>query len=170
MNKEIIAAVNYNLNQANELLSQIDADTYVNETVGPFFSSIGSHLRHTLDFFNCLIDGLDGNKIDLTARKRDNNIATNLESAKSLIHTIQETLFRFKDINTDYLIHVTDNLGQGNTEINYTLESVLSHANSHMIHHFAMIGYILHALDTKVNIKGFGYNASTPEEQRKGSQ
>ncbi len=169
MNNEIIAAVNYNLNQANELLTQIDTETYTNESVGPFFSSIGSHLRHTLDFFNCLIDGLDGNKIDLTARKRDNKIATDINTAKTLIQNIQETLFRFKDINTNYLVHVTDNLGQGNTEINYTLESVLSHANSHMIHHFAMIGYILHALDAKVNIEGFGYNASTPQEQRKGN-
>jgi len=167
MNNEIIAAVNYNLNQANELLTQIDTEIYTNDTVGPFFSSIGSHLRHTLDFFNCLIDGLDGNKIDLTARKRDNTIATNVTAAKNLIRTIQETLFRFKDINTNYLVHVTDNLGLGNTEINYTLESVLSHANSHMIHHFAMIGYILDALDTKLYIEGFGYNASTPEEQRK---
>lgn len=168
MNQEIIVAVNFNLKQANELLAQIDTKTYVNESIGPFFSSIGSHLRHTLDFFNCLIDGLDGNKIDLTARKRDSTIATNKDAARVLIDNIQQTLFRFKDINTNYLVHVTDNLGQGNTEINYTLESLLSHANSHMIHHFAMIGYILHQLDIKHTIEGFGYNASTPQEQRKG--
>ena len=168
MRRAIIAAINENLNQAVALLDTIDNEVYNNVSVGPYFSSIGSHIRHTLDFFNCIIEGLDQNQIDLTARKRDEKVATNSLEAKKSIYTIQETLNSFISINTNYLIHVTDNLGQGNVTVNYTLDSIMAHANSHAIHHFAVIGYMLHQMDIQHNIKGFGYNPTTPVPKRKG--
>lgn len=168
MRRAIISAINENLNQAITLLENIDSTIYNNASVGPYFSSIGSHIRHTLDFFNCIIEGLDDNQIDLTARKRDQKVATNINEAKKSIYNIQETLVSFLDINTDYLIHVTDNLGQGNVTVSYTLDSIMAHANSHAVHHFATIGYMLHQLNISHSIKGFGYNPTTPINQRKG--
>ena len=168
MRRAIISAINENLNQAVSLLDTIDNTIYNDTTVGPYHSSIGSHLRHTLDFFNCIIEGLDQNQIDLTARKRDEKVATSIAEAKKSIFNIQETLITFLSVNTDYLIHVTDNLGQGNVTVNYTLDSIMAHANSHAVHHFATIGYMLHQLNIPHSIKGFGYNPTTPINQRKG--
>ncbi|WP_010179930.1 DinB family protein [Aquimarina agarilytica] len=168
MRSAIVSAINQNLNQASLLLDVITNQQYTDESVGPYYSSVGSHLRHTLDFFNCVIDGLDNNQIDLTARKREEEVATNKNAAKKHIARIQETLVSFLDVNTDYLIHVTDNLGQGNVTVNYTLDSIMAHANSHAVHHFATIGYVLHKLNVMHNISGFGYNPTTPIQHRKG--
>ncbi len=168
MNTSIISAVNHNLNQAIALLNTLDNKLYTNTNVGPYFSSVGSHLRHTLDFFSCIIDGLDANQINLVNRKRDETIANNKEVAIAKIQEIQETFVRFANINTDYIIHVTDDLGEGEVTVSYTLESIMTFAHSHAIHHFATIGYILHQLNVSHNIKGFGYNPTTPVEQRKG--
>jgi len=168
MNIDIVSAVNHNLNQAISLLNAIGNDSYTNTNVGPYHSSIGSHLRHTLDFFQCIIDGLDANEINLINRKRDESIATDKNIAIAKIQEIQETFIRFLDINTNYLIHVTDDLGQGEVTVTYTLESILAFAHSHAIHHFATIGYILHQLGIEHTIKGFGYNPTTPIKQRKG--
>ncbi len=168
MKSSIISAINQNLNQAISLLNTIENSSYTNTTVGPYHSSIGSHLRHTLDFFQCIIDGLDANEINLTQRKRDETIANDKDIAISKIREIQETFVHFTDINTDYIIHVTDDLGQGEVTVSYTLESIMAFAHSHAIHHFATIGYLLHQLNIQHTVKGFGYNPTTPIEQRKG--
>ncbi len=168
MKELIISSINHNLNKAIVLLDALDTETYCDNSVGPYHSSIGSHIRHTLDFFDCVIHGLDTNDIDLTSRKRDEIISTNKEAAKNHIYALQETLLSYIDVNTDYLIHVTDNMGQGKVTVNYTLESILAHANSHAIHHYATIGYILDQLEIELKIPGFGYNPTTPVNKREG--
>jgi len=168
MKKEIISSINHNLNKAIALLKEIDSETYCNNTIGPYYSSIGSHIRHILDFFDCIIRGLDTNDIDLTSRKRDENLAMSKKAAKSYIYNLQATLCSFIDENTDYLIHVTDNMGQGKITVNYTLESILAHANSHTVHHYASIGYILDRLGVEMQVSGFGYNPTTPINKREG--
>ncbi|GAA3517857.1 hypothetical protein GCM10022393_35010 [Aquimarina addita] len=168
MKKLIVSSINHNLTNAVALLNEIDSETYCDTSIGPYYSSIGSHIRHTLDFFDCIITGLDTNNIDLTARKRDEVLSTNKEAAKDHIYTIQKTLLSYIDVNTEYLIHVTDDMGQGKVKVNYTLESILTHANSHAVHHYATIGYILDQLGVELKIPGFGYNPTTPINKREG--
>ncbi len=168
MKRLIISSVNHNLNNAIALLKAIDSNTYQDTSVGPYYSSIGSHIRHTLDFFDCIISGLDSNDIDLTARKRDEILSSDKNAAIDHIFELQETLLSYVDVSTDYLIHVTDNMGQGKVTVNYTLESILSHANSHAVHHYATIGYILDHLGIEMKIPGFGYNPTTPINKREG--
>lgn len=168
MKQLIISSINHNLNNAIALLKAIDNTVYQDESVGPYYSSIGSHIRHTLDFFECIVNGLDSNNIDLTARRRDELLSKDKESAIEYIYKLQETLLSYLGVNTDYLIHVTDDMGQGKVTVNYTLESILSHANSHAVHHYATIGYILDHLGIEIKISGFGYNPTTPINKRKG--
>lgn len=165
MRSIIITAINENLNKAIALIEAIDSSLYCDDSVPPYYSSIGAHIRHVLDFFDCIVSGLDSNAIDLTARKRDITLATNKESCKKYIHELQATLNSYVDVNTDYLIHVTDMMGKDKVTVNYTLESILAHANSHATHHFASIGYLLSQLGMPIKISGFGYNPSTPAQK-----
>lgn len=168
MNQVIISSIHETLEKAVALIDAIDVETYKNDSVGPYYSSIGSHIRHTLDFFDCIIDGIDSNTIDLTARKRDETISIDKEVAKQHISQIKHRVLSYKDVNTDYLLHVTDHLGKGKVTVDYTLESILAHANSHAIHHYATIGYILNTLGIEVHVPGFGYNPTTPVQKREG--
>lgn len=168
MRREIVSVINKNLGNAITLIDTISEDTYIDNTVGPYYSSIGSHVRHALDFFDCVINGIQSNNIDLTARKRDEVISTNPEAAKNKIYEIQQQLVSFIGVNTDYLLHVTDNLGAGKETIMYTLESVLAQANTHATHHYAIISYMLQTLRVETVIEGFGYNPSTPVPKREG--
>ncbi|RMB60638.1 DinB family protein [Dokdonia sinensis] len=168
MRATIVQAINQNLQNAISLIDGISPEIYTDVSVGPYYSSIGSHLRHALDFFDCIIDGLQENKIDLTARKRDEVISCNPEACKNHIYEIQQQLSSFVGVNTDYLLHVTDNLGQGKVTIMYTLESILAQANTHATHHYAIISYMLQAMKCEVAIEGFGYNPSTPVPKREG--
>jgi len=168
MTQLVVSSINHNLNNAIALLNAIDSEAYTDTSVGPYYSSIGSHIRHMLDFFDCIIGGLDSNNIDLTARKRDEILSTNKESAIEHIYKLQETLLSYININTDYLLKVTDNMGKGKVTVNYTLESILAHANSHAIHHYALIGYILEQSNIEIKIPGFGYNPTSPVNKREG--
>ncbi len=168
MKDPIIDAINGTLNNSISLLDAISDQTYTDCSVGPYYSSIGSHIRHALDFFDCIINGIQRNDIDLTARQRDERISTDKEYAKAHIRKIQERITSFGSINTDYLLNITDNLGAGKETISYTLESILAQANMHAIHHYAIISYMLQTLDVLIEIPGFGYNPSTPIPKREG--
>ena len=62
-------------------------------------------------------------------------------------------------------ISVIDDLGSGKMEIEYTLASLLAQANSHTIHHYAIISYILDRLNIAIEDETFGYNPSTPQPE-----
>ncbi len=168
MKQLIISSINSNLSNAIALLQAIDEHVYIDTSVGPYYSSIGSHIRHTLDFFDCIINGLDSNQIDLTARRRDEVLSTNKDAAIHFIYQLQETLLSYIDVSTDYLIHVMDDMGQGKVTVDYTLESILAHANSHAVHHYAIIGYVLDRLNIEIKVPGFGYNPTSPVNRREG--
>jgi len=165
----LFSAINSTLNSAKILLSSIDNSIYINKTVGPFYSSVGSHLRHSLDFFNCIIQGIVINEIDLTSRNRDESISNSISAAEEEIDRILNCLNRLDDSDLKKIILVHDDCGTGKIGIHYSLEGILAQGNSHAIHHYATISYLLFNLDVKTEIKGFGYNPTTPIEKRVGA-
>ena len=80
----MIKNINLNLDRGIELLELISNDDYINKSVPPYFSSIGTHIRHLLDFFNCVFNGLESKMIDFTIRERNINVE---ENKKSVIKT-----------------------------------------------------------------------------------
>ena len=62
------------------------------------------------------------------------------------------------------IVLVTDDLGLGKVEIEYTFSSLLAQANSHAIHHYAIINYILNGLKINITDDNFGYNPTTPRQ------
>ena len=53
----------------------------------------------------------------------------------------------------------------GKVEITYTLGAILAQANSHAIHHYAIINYILDSLGITIDDETFGYNPTTPKQE-----
>ena len=48
--------------------------------------------------------------------------------------------------------------------MNYTFSALLAQANSHTIHHYAIINYILNSLNIEMTDEDFGYNPTTPKK------
>ncbi len=63
----------------------------------------------------------------------------------------------------DNEIIVIDDLGMGKVEIKYTFASLLAQANSHTIHHYAIINYILNGLNIELKMNNLDYNPTTPK-------
>jgi len=160
----LIAAIKHNLNRGIRLLNVISDDQYSNTSIEPYHSSIGGHMRHILDMFDCVFCGIEQGTIDLTARKR-NQLAEE-KTAFGLAY-FEDILNRLEGLSLDSLgqeIEVTDDLGLGNVTAKYTLVGILIQAHSHAIHHFASIGYIIAQLGIELPDADFGFNPSTPKK------
>ncbi|AUP77870.1 DinB family protein [Flavivirga eckloniae] len=158
----IIRSTLNTLQKSQYLLNNLDDAILSNASVPPYNSSIGSHLRHILDFYDCVLNMKDAN-VDLTARKRDTKIETCCDSAKAYLLSLMDNLANL-DGNLDKSVSVIDDLGLGKVEMPYTLAALLAQANSHTIHHYAIINYILERLDVVIDDNDFGYNPTTPRK------
>jgi hypothetical protein len=151
------------LNKAKILLSSLSDDILSNNSVSPYHSSVGSHLRHILDFYECILK--PQNNFDLTARCRNLNVESNCESALGYLNKTTNSLEKLNNSDLNREVTVLDDLGIGKTVIHYTYSALLAQANSHAIHHYAIINYILDGLNIKINDTDFGYNPTTPKEE-----
>lgn len=162
----MIEAIEHNLNRGVRLLNSISDSQYSDTSMEPYHSSIGGHMRHILDVFDCIFCGLESKKVDLAARKR-NELAEN-KTAFGLAYfenTLQQ-LHDLKGADFNQMIKVSDDLGLGEITTNYTLASALIQAHSHAIHHFASIGYIICKLGIELPDADFGYNPTTPRSTK----
>ena len=161
----IITSSIHNLNKSKELLNVLSDDHLKDCSVPPYHSCIGSHIRHILDFYDCIFDGLSQNNVDLTKRKRDLSMHESCDLALDNVHRVINNLQSLESTDYKQELLVIDDLGLGKTQIPYTLGGLLAQANSHAIHHYAIISYILDRLGIQVQDDSFGYNPSTPKSE-----
>jgi hypothetical protein len=160
----MIEAIEENLKRGIQLLNCISDEDYKNTTVAPYYSSIGVHMRHILDVFDCVFEGLESGNINLINRKR-NEMAENY--SQHGIDYFEDIIQRLKLIeNEDFnkIVLVTDDLGLGIVSTNYTLGGILIQAHSHAIHHFASVGYVISQLGIALPDADFGFNPTTPKK------
>ena len=160
----MIATIENNLQKGVHLLNTISEEQYKNTSVEPYNSSIGTHIRHIMDMFDCLFDGIDSGEIDLTARKRNRDTEQDILLGKEYIFKIISKLNNLYKNELNRLVYVTDDLGSGKIRAEYTLTSILIQAHSHAIHHYASIGYIIHQLGIELPDDNFGFNPTTPKK------
>ena len=55
----MIDAIEKNLNRGIKLLNSLTDEQYSSKSAPPYYSSIGSHMRHILDVFTCIFNGLE---------------------------------------------------------------------------------------------------------------
>jgi len=161
----MISAITNNLQRGIKLLNAIDENQYTDNSVAPYFSSIGIHMRHILDVFDCVFSGLESKNVDLSARKRNELVEHKIDLGLDYFEVIITNLEALNTDNLNVIIKVKDDLGSGFVTANYTLASILIQAHSHAIHHFASIGYIISQLDINLPDADFGYNPTTPRNK-----
>ncbi|UCE93887.1 MAG: DinB family protein, partial [Flavobacteriaceae bacterium] len=144
------------------LLNSINDEEYANSSTAPYYSSIGIHMRHILDVFNCVLKGMDEGIIDLSARERNELAEIRVEVGLEYFQEIQGKLKEIDPASLDVVVKVKDDLGLGMETANYTVAAALIQAHSHAIHHFASIGYIISQLGIDLPDGDFGYNPTTP--------
>jgi len=160
----MISAITHNLERGIKLLNAISDKEYSDNSVAPYYSSIGIHMRHILDVFDCIFEGLESKKVDLAARKRNELAEIKVNIGLIYFEEIIKKLKNLESENLNIVVEVQDDLGLGVVTANYTLASALIQAHSHAIHHFASIGYVISQLGISLPDADFGYNPTTPRD------
>ncbi|CAM1371522.1 conserved hypothetical protein [Tenacibaculum litopenaei] len=158
----MIAAIDKNLQRGITLLTNITNEQYSDKTVAPYYSSIGAHMRHVLDVFSCIVNGVEKGHIDFSDRKRNTLAEEQTVEGIKYFEMIIQALYELETLDLNQLIEVTDDLGMGRVTATYTLSSALIQAHSHAIHHFASVGFIVNSLGIELPDADFGYNPTTP--------
>lgn len=161
----MISAITANLDRGVKLLNSISDEQYSNTSIAPYYSSIGRHMRHILDVFDCIFEGLSEGKIDLSARKRNEEVELKIQEGLLYFDKIRKELLVLNSFDFEQVVLVVDDLGMGKVEQKYTLGGLLIQAHSHAIHHFASLGYIISQLGIEIPDEDFGFNPTTPKNE-----
>ena len=158
----MIKAIEINLQRGIKLLNSISDDEYSNSSIGPYYSSIGCHVRHILDIYTCIFKGIESKKIDFTNREKNHRIefktALGVDYFAFVIHQLKEITLEYDESE---LLEVCDDLGLETKTTTSTLGSILMQADSHTTHHYASIGYLIYHLEIELPDADFGFNPST---------
>ncbi len=150
----LIAQLNAIHHDLSLALSQCDHGQYSMPLLSG--SSIGEHIRHIVDFFQCIASAIPQSTVNYDLRERDRQIETNKDFALSFLYDLIQ-LFNKPNVPIQLVIgkHASENIiVESNLfrEIAYNIE--------HAIHHMAIIKIGLHSLNIEVD-KHFGVASST---------
>lgn len=158
----LITACRDILDQLRGMLIQIRDEDFSRGSVALSESSIGQHLRHTLEFFVCLEKGYQEGVINYDKRGHDKLIETNREIALATIDRVYN-FFQHADLDKHLRLEVNYNIERDETEtLNTTGKRELVYNIEHAVHHMALIKIGIRELAPYVELnKEFGVAAST---------
>ena len=161
-------AVNNVFVQLADTLQQLSLQEYNKPCNTLFNNTIGQHVRHIIELFQCLENGYDTNMVNYEKRPRDIAIETDKEFAGQLLQEIFKKLDRPNkelvleasyDEHSTEAITITTNYYR---EIAYNLE--------HTIHHMALIRVGITEVSGIELADDFGVASSTVKYRKQCAQ
>ena len=148
-----------------ELLGSMDDRQYCMRQLGGEKSGVGPHLRHVIDHYQCLLAGVEGDKIDYDHRERSDLVEVSVNRARQVLYDLIAGLEGTRAIPKDKALLVRMDCGTNNeaADQSWCISSLgreLQFLVSHTVHHFAIIDLFCHTMDVPVP-NGFGVAPST---------
>ena len=144
------------LRSISALLSVLPDGVYTRPCSQLSGATIGQHVRHTLELYQCLLSGYENGLVEYDKRKRDKIIEIDISTAGSVIASICTELDKQdKELRVAYEIEGREIALQSNyqRELMYNLE--------HAIHHMALIKVAVISMTDIVLPVEFGVAPST---------
>lgn len=157
------------LQQGLDVLQELPEFLYT-ETVPEYFTgSVGKHIRHILNFYECFLNGISSGRIDYDARHRDVMVETSPMTAQARMRAVKKTLSTLEahQCSEDVLVHQNegDIEDPENDWSRSTVGREIQSLVSHTVHHYAIIALILRILGFECP-RDFGVAPSTLKYQR----
>ena len=161
-------AVNNVFVQLAETLNQLSQQEYSTPCSTLFRNTIGQHVRHIIELFQCLEKGYEAGTVNYEKRKRDVAIETDKNFARELLLAVHAGLSKGNKeliLETDYDDHAEFPISISTNyfrEIAYNLE--------HTIHHMALIRVGINEITTIQLPEDFGVASSTVKHRKQCAQ
>jgi hypothetical protein len=149
--------------QAKDFLLGLSAEHYQVVIKPHFASSAGAHMRHILDHYLALKDGLSQGFINYNKRNRYSNVESCPQTALLQWQDVEKWLIEVSLLDADTLLIVVCEASVNktqNTQTKSTLARELVFVSSHAVHHFSLLAVINSLLGNKDEIN-FGIAPST---------
>ncbi|MBI1915349.1 MAG: DinB family protein [Planctomycetes bacterium] len=150
------------LRQLAELLEALTDGQYARKPVGVVSSSIGGHVRHSLDHFEALLGGLSAGAVDYDRRQRGTDVEHCRKAALEAINRLEQRLLASLWVSGSQPLRLSVLLTPDGprVEVTTTLERELAYVLSHTTHHNALIAVMARLLGVALP-SHFGYAPST---------
>lgn len=171
--KGFVQANLHHLQQAAELVEELENTFYARSEPAFYHSSVGGHLRHCIEHYESFMAGISEGKIDYDARMRDSQVECDTKIASERILNITKALGKLIDMSPAMAVRVKvecapndqkDEAYKEDAEIEVWQSSSvgreLQFLASHTVHHFAMIRSICRIAGKNLN-PDFGVAPST---------
>lgn len=155
------------LEQCGRFIAELDDASYTVPCSVIAGSTVGQHVRHSLDHFAAALSALDGQLIDYDRRERDTPVEQSRDAALHLVSDLRRRLgtIREGDLSWPVRVRVMIN-GEGDEVVlGSTMARELAFAMHHAIHHHAMMAAISKELGVTPE-QGFGRAPSTVRHDR----
>jgi hypothetical protein len=161
-------AVNNVFSQLVSSLDLLTPEQYAMVCTSLSNSSVGQHVRHIIEMFQCLEKGYDTGVINYEKRNRDRAIETDKELALELIHSISKGLNRE---NRELLLEgVYDDTSEELMQFKTNYHREVVYNMEHMIHHMALIRIGLREINNIELPASFGVASATVKFNRECAQ
>lgn len=134
------------LEQGHALLGRLDDQLYADTAGLPIRSGAGSHIRHCLDFYQSLIEGVWMGRVDYNRRQRDALVERDRACAAARIEIVIEELRALADLPGDTTLMVSPedaDADEADAWCVSTLAREVQFLLSHTVHHYALVALIL---------------------------
>jgi uncharacterized damage-inducible protein DinB len=102
--------------------------------------TIGQHMRHILEFYSCLLNGVQCTTVDYTSRKRNLVLSENKEAALATLDYIESEVAKLVEHQGLQIINEYSNEDDINREECFSsVGRELQYAFDHAVHHLAII-------------------------------
>ncbi|MBL8021436.1 MAG: DinB family protein [Leptospirales bacterium] len=145
------------LEQGLALLENLDKAAY--SVKSPLGASVGSHIRHIVDFYQCFLRDVASLQFDYDCRARDAVVEQDLDVAVRRLKAILDS-FGAATFDPQAECLCKTEASQPPEFARSTIQRELQHLHAHTVHHFALISYILTAYGISIP-NGFGIAPST---------
>ncbi len=160
-----------NLQQIRTLIASLEHKQYQYKSQLLSDTTIGQHVRHILEFYLCIINGVSQGLVNYDSRDRNPELEQNPVSAISCIDKICNDI---QCLNTDQEIQLVGNFSSEKETlktIRTSIDRELAYCLEHSIHHQALIkiGLIEQKMDHLIN-EGFGVATATIRHKQQCAQ
>lgn len=125
--------------QMTEVLDQVTPAAYTAPLQIFHGSTVGQHFRHILEFYTCLLDGIEADYVNYGSRRRDDRIAEAPAAALAVLEYVAAAVAALDDHR---LVNVESEFSDADCQAPVYCSSVgreLQYAFDHAVHHLAII-------------------------------
>lgn len=152
-------AVNQIFLQLADSLHQLTVEQYVQPCTNLSGNTVGQHVRHIIEMFQCLEEGYHTGELDYEKRKREKKIETEKDFALAILPILLQQIGKVnKEIQ---LLVYCDELDSVPEQIATNYFREIAYNLEHTIHHMALIRVGLRELGDLVIDDSYGVANST---------